>query len=232
MPRERRPKALRIHSRDELKQILIQTRVSDSRLKVFIGDARERERLYRGLNGFDLVVQAATLKRVAVAEYNPLEAIKTNIEGAANVIAIPDAVGSSGFLLEARLPGHATGGLCPRAAAQGPARPDRIAGVRTLRGSTGHGFPDSRVTQQRLSAAPQVSAALQEHDDAEGGPVVPLVFEPRPRSTGHGYGEGTAVDPTPLEGVRPAIGGRPGPRDDGTRPQEPVKVRARPAEAG
>src|SRR5688500_19516020 len=55
-------------------------------LRFFIGDVRDRERLYRALDGVKIVVHAAALKQVPTAEYNPLEAIKTNVLGAANII--------------------------------------------------------------------------------------------------------------------------------------------------
>lgn len=84
--REHHPKAIRVYSRDELKQVQMQARFMDPRLRFLIGDVRDRNRLYRALNGVDLVVHAAALKQVPVAEYNPLEAVKTNIEGAANLI--------------------------------------------------------------------------------------------------------------------------------------------------
>src|SRR3989338_1023052 len=79
-------KALRILSRDELKQLQMSQRFNDQRIRFFIGDVRDRERLYRAMNGVDIVVHAAALKQVPAAEYNPLEAVKTNIDGAANVI--------------------------------------------------------------------------------------------------------------------------------------------------
>src|SRR5438552_16106626 len=56
------------------------------RLHMFIGDVRDRERLYHAMDGIDIVIHAAALKVVPVAEYNPLEAIKTNILGAANIV--------------------------------------------------------------------------------------------------------------------------------------------------
>ncbi len=84
--KEHNPKALRIYSRDELKQVQMQARFKDPRLRYLIGDVRDRDRLYRALNGVDLVVHAAALKQVPTAEYNPLEAVKTNIGGAANLI--------------------------------------------------------------------------------------------------------------------------------------------------
>lgn len=84
--REHNVKALRILSRDELKQLQMAQRFSVDRIRFFIGDVRDRDRLYRAMNGADVVVHAAALKQVPAAEYNPLEAVKTNIDGAANVI--------------------------------------------------------------------------------------------------------------------------------------------------
>jgi UDP-N-acetylglucosamine 4,6-dehydratase len=83
------PKKLIIFSRDELKQheMSEQFPLSDHpALRYFIGDVRDRDRLYRALDGVDIVVHAAALKQVPAAEYNPIEAIKTNILGAANII--------------------------------------------------------------------------------------------------------------------------------------------------
>ena len=83
------PRKLIVFSRDELKQFEMRSRFPDtvgSPMRYFIGDVRDRERLYRALDGVDVVVHAAALKQVPAAEYNPLEAIKTNILGAANVI--------------------------------------------------------------------------------------------------------------------------------------------------
>lgn len=81
-----RPKRVVIYSRDELKQFEMQQRVSDPALRYFIGDVRDAERLYRALNGVEIVVHAAALKQVPAAEYNPIECIKTNVIGAENVI--------------------------------------------------------------------------------------------------------------------------------------------------
>jgi UDP-N-acetylglucosamine 4,6-dehydratase (inverting) len=58
----------------------------DERLRFFIGDVRDRERVYRAMNGVDIVVHAAALKQVPTAEYNPIEAVRTNIDGAINVV--------------------------------------------------------------------------------------------------------------------------------------------------
>ena len=79
-------KALRIFSRDELKQLEMSQQFKDERMRFFIGDVREKDRLYRAMNGVDIVAHAAALKQVPAAEYNPLEAVKTNINGAVNVI--------------------------------------------------------------------------------------------------------------------------------------------------
>lgn len=84
-----RPRKLIVFSRDELKQHEMRERFPDgsgSPVRYFIGDVRDRERLYRALEGVDIVVHAAALKQVPAAEYNPLEFIKTNIMGAANII--------------------------------------------------------------------------------------------------------------------------------------------------
>lgn len=82
------PKKIVIYSRDEYKQFIMHNkfREYDDILRFFIGDVRDGERLKRALNGIDYVVHAAALKQVPSCEYNPLEAIKTNIDGASNVI--------------------------------------------------------------------------------------------------------------------------------------------------
>ncbi len=81
------PKAIRIFSRDELKQWEMEKRFnSDERLRFFIGDIRDKERVERAMDGVDIVVHAAALKQVPSCEYNPFEAVKTNIIGAQNLI--------------------------------------------------------------------------------------------------------------------------------------------------
>jgi len=75
-----------IYSRDEFKQYEMKKTFSDERLRYFIGDVRDKERLLRATNGVDLIVHAAALKQVDTIEYNPIEAIKTNVDGARNVI--------------------------------------------------------------------------------------------------------------------------------------------------
>lgn len=83
-----KPKKIVIYSRDEFKQFNMQNeyRKYDNILRYYIGDVRDKERLYRALNGVDYVIHAAALKQVPACEYNPIEAIKTNINGACNVI--------------------------------------------------------------------------------------------------------------------------------------------------
>lgn len=86
------PKKIIIYSRDEFKQFIMQNDFRKefpdkfSRLRFFIGDVRDKERLTRAMEGVDYVVHAAALKQVPACEYNPAEAIKTNIHGAMNVI--------------------------------------------------------------------------------------------------------------------------------------------------
>lgn len=80
------PRRLIIFSRDELKQHEMALRFPDPRLRMMLGDVRDRDRLYRAFDGVDYVIHAAALKQVPAAEYSPLEAIKTNVMGAANVI--------------------------------------------------------------------------------------------------------------------------------------------------
>jgi UDP-N-acetylglucosamine 4,6-dehydratase len=80
-------KKLIVFSRDELMQYEMQQLYPDEpRLRFFIGDVRDRERLYRAFHDVDLVVHAAALKQVPAAEYNPFEAVKTNVHGAQNII--------------------------------------------------------------------------------------------------------------------------------------------------
>lgn len=83
------PKKVIVFSRDELKQHEMRQAFPEStypQIRYFLGDVRDRDRLQRAFDGVDIVVHAAALKQVPAAEYNPLEAIKTNVLGAANVI--------------------------------------------------------------------------------------------------------------------------------------------------
>ena len=81
------PKKLVIFSRDEMKQWeMAKSFKDDSRVRFIIGDVRDKDRLYRALDGINYVIHAAALKQVSTAEYNPMEFVKTNIIGAQNLI--------------------------------------------------------------------------------------------------------------------------------------------------
>lgn len=84
------PKKVIIYSRDEYKQSVMKMEYADKvdmkRVRFFIGDVRDKDRLYRAFEGVDYVIHAAAMKQVPTCEYNPMEAIKTNIHGAQNVI--------------------------------------------------------------------------------------------------------------------------------------------------
>lgn len=75
-----------VFSRDELKQFTMESEIKDERLRFFLGDVRDLPRLQRAFHGVDIVVHAAALKQVPALEFNPFEAIKTNILGSQNVI--------------------------------------------------------------------------------------------------------------------------------------------------
>lgn len=81
-----RPMAVRVFSRDELKQHEMRKVLQDDRLRYFLGDVRDKERLVRALKGVQIVIHAAALKQVPACEYNPFEAVQTNILGAQNLI--------------------------------------------------------------------------------------------------------------------------------------------------
>ena len=82
------PKRVVIYSRDEYKQFVMQNEFKEfsDKLRFFIGDVRDKDRLYRAFKGVDYVIHAAALKQVPACEYNPNEAIRTNIHGAMNII--------------------------------------------------------------------------------------------------------------------------------------------------
>jgi len=88
-----RPEKLIIFSRDEFKQYEMQRKMDDPCLRFFIGDVRDKDRLYRAFEGVDYLIHAAALKQVPSAEYNPFEAIKTNIIGAQNIIDVAIDIG-------------------------------------------------------------------------------------------------------------------------------------------
>lgn len=81
-----KPNKIIIYSRDELKQFEMAQKFNDSCMRYFIGDIRDLARLQKAMNSVDIVVHAAALKHVPIAEYNPMECIKTNVMGAQNVI--------------------------------------------------------------------------------------------------------------------------------------------------
>ena len=81
------PKKIIVFSRDEMKQWEMQKKfIGDNRVRFFIGDVRDKNRLHRALDSVDFVVHAAATKIVPTAEYNPFECVKTNVQGAMNVI--------------------------------------------------------------------------------------------------------------------------------------------------
>src|SRR6266404_1408998 len=81
-----KPKKIIIFSRDELKQFEMQQEFTQDCMRFFIGDVRDRDRLTMAMRGVDYVIHAAALKQVPAAEYNPMECIRTNVNGAENVI--------------------------------------------------------------------------------------------------------------------------------------------------
>jgi len=82
-----RPRRLVVFSRDELKQSEMMARFNDPALRFFVGDVRDQARLERAMHGIDVVFHAAALKQIPSCEYNPFEAIQTNVIGAENVIS-------------------------------------------------------------------------------------------------------------------------------------------------
>lgn len=83
-----KPKKIIIYSRDEYKQFIMSNKYKEYKdiLRFFIGDVRDKDRLKRALKGVDYVIHAAAMKQVPACEYNPIEAVKTNINGAMNVV--------------------------------------------------------------------------------------------------------------------------------------------------
>ena len=81
-----KPKKIIIFSRDELKQFEMRQIFNDPCMRYFIGDVRDADRMTEAMDGVDYVIHAAAMKQVPMAEYNPMECIKTNIYGAQNVI--------------------------------------------------------------------------------------------------------------------------------------------------
>lgn len=83
-----RPKKIVIYSRDEFKQFNMANKYKEHSdiFRFFLGDVRDKDRLKRALNGVDYVIHAAALKQVPACEYNPIEAVKTNVSGAMNIV--------------------------------------------------------------------------------------------------------------------------------------------------
>lgn len=86
MLKEYKPKVIRIFSRDELKQYEMQKKFNDPSLRYFLGDIRDKDRVFRAFDGATMVIHAAALKQVPACEYNPFEAVKTNVLGAQNLV--------------------------------------------------------------------------------------------------------------------------------------------------
>ena len=84
--REHKPKSIRVFDNRELAQVEVERKFNDPRLRFLVGDVRDLPRLKRAMDGVDIVVHAAALKHVPICEYNPIEAIRTNIDGSMNVI--------------------------------------------------------------------------------------------------------------------------------------------------
>jgi FlaA1/EpsC-like NDP-sugar epimerase len=79
-------RSIRVFSRSEYDQVMMQNEIPDTRVRYQIGDVRDKDRLSRSMTNIDFVIHTASLKHVPVCEYNPIEAVKTNIDGAINVI--------------------------------------------------------------------------------------------------------------------------------------------------
>lgn len=84
--KEQNPKSIRVFDNRELALVEMERSFQDERLRFFVGDVRDKDRLIRAMNSTDVVIHAAALKHVSICEYNPIEAIKTNINGVVNVI--------------------------------------------------------------------------------------------------------------------------------------------------
>ena len=82
------PKKIIVFSRDEMKQWHMSQKFTDKRIRFFLGDIRDKDRLNRAADGADIIIHAAALKIVPTAEYNPFETVKTNIIGAMNIIDV------------------------------------------------------------------------------------------------------------------------------------------------
>ena len=83
------PRAIRVFSRDELKQSELAERFAGhTNIRWFLGDVRDRDRLARAAEGVDIIIHAAAMKQVTACEYNPFEAVQTNVHGAENIVNV------------------------------------------------------------------------------------------------------------------------------------------------
>ncbi len=80
------PQSIRVFSRGEYEQVLMKRELPDERVRFLVGDVRDRDRLSRAMNDVDYIIHCAALKHVDICEYNPIEAVKTNIGGTVNII--------------------------------------------------------------------------------------------------------------------------------------------------
>ena len=184
-----------IFSRDEYKQAIMRERLTDSRLRWFIGDVRDRERLRRALEGVDCVIHAAALKRVEAGEFNPGEFVKTNVLGTLNLIEAAhdanvkrvvglstdkalnpqNAYGASKLLMEKVLlaANNAQGEHGPRFAVT------RFGNVAGSRGSvieawrSGGVLTDPECTRYWLTEAQAMSIVWRALDSMPAEPIVP-----------------------------------------------------------
>lgn len=84
--KDQNPKSIRVFDNREHAMVQMERDLNDERLRFFVGDVRDKDRLERAMSDVDVVIHAAALKHVPICEYNPIEAIRTNIDGAINVI--------------------------------------------------------------------------------------------------------------------------------------------------
>jgi UDP-N-acetylglucosamine 4,6-dehydratase len=223
------PRKLIVFSRDELKQHEMRVSGFDGpNLRYFIGDVRDRDRLRRAMQGVDVVVHAAAMKQVPACEYNPLEAVKTNIEGAKNIIDAALDTGVKKVLAlstdKAVNPANLYGAtklvaekLLVQANAYSGTGPTRFSCVRygNVVGSRGSVIPlfleqrktgsitltDRRMTRFWLTLNQGVRFVIQAIERMEGGEVfVPKIASMRLLDLAEAVAPGCAIQET---GIRP-----------------------------